>query len=85
MLVANGYAVDWILDHTFDMGEQVSTDLKAAEMDQAFEKRFGVKVETVWNIFSNSYVTTTMEDTEAGLIPEQVGWLKGWSDRSSQA
>jgi hypothetical protein len=48
-----------------------------SELDRAFEKKFGLKVETHWSVLSNLFVT--MRADEDQLTDEQRFFIDGFS------
>ncbi len=55
------------------------SDLKGDSLAIAFSQRFKVEIETAWNIFSNSLVSSRRDGQD--FTPEQKAWLDGWNDR----
>ena len=46
--------------------------------DTEFQKQFGVHVKTVWDFEQQALVTT--QPDEADFTPEQMTWMKGFTD-----
>lgn len=58
-------------------------DVFAKSCDAAFKEKFGVEIETTWNIFTLTLVSTRRD--EKPMTRKQHAWVGGYGDGYSAA